>query len=75
MNQLKCYRPIEAECIKWEVKKTRLMAQLELLSSNGVSREMGARPTDAPISITWSGPGRTTVLEGTIIESHASDIT
>ena len=76
MNELKCYCAIEAKRVKWEVKEMRLLAQLELLSSHGVSRaETSARPTDAPISMTWSRPGRTTILEGTIIESHASDVT
>ena len=74
MNELKCYRAIEAKRIKWEAKETRLLAQLELFSSHGVLRETSAHPTDAPIS-TWSEPERSTLLEGTIIESHASDLT
>ena len=75
MNELKCYCTIEAERIKSEAKETRLLAQLELLSSHGVSRGTSAHPTDAPISTTWSEPERSTLLEGTIIESHASNLT
>ena len=75
MNELKCYRAIEAKRIKWEAKETRLLAQLELFSSNGVLREISAHPTDAPISTTWSEPERSTFLEGAIIESHVLDLT
>ena len=75
MNELKCYHAIEAERIKWEAKETRLLAQLELFSSHGVLRETSAHPTDAPISTTWGEPERSTLLEGTIIESHTSDLT
>ena len=53
----------------------RLLAQLELLSSHGVGRDTSAQPTYAPILTTWSGPGGTRILEGTITESHASDVT
>ena len=74
-NELKCYRAIEAKCVKWEVKEMRLLSQLELLSSHGVAREINARPIEAPILTTWSGPGRTIILEGTITKSHASDVT
>ena len=74
-NELKCYHAIEAKHVKWEVKEMRLLSQLELLSSHGVVRETKARPTEAPILTTWSGPGRTTILEGTITKSHASDVT
>ena len=75
MNELKCYRAIEAERIKWEAKETRLLAQLELFNSHGVLKETSAHPTDTPISTTWGEPERSTLLEGTIIESHTSDLT
>ena len=46
MNELKCYRVIEAERIKWEAKEMRLLAQLELFSSHGILREISAHPTE-----------------------------
>ena len=74
-NELKCYCAIKAEHVKREEKETRLLAQLELLSSHRVARDMSARPTDAPIITTWSGSGGTRILEGSITESHSSDVT
>ena len=47
MNELKYYRAIGAERIKWKAKETRLLAQLELFSSQAVFRETSAHPTDA----------------------------
>ena len=67
---------IEAKHVKWEVKEMRLLLPyIGAIEFHGVARETNARPIETPILTTWSGPGRTTILEGTITKSHASDVT
>ena len=52
-----------------------LLPYIGAIEFHGVARETNARPIETPILTTWSGPGRTTILEGTITKSHASDVT
>ena len=43
-SELRCYRAIESECLKWEAKEARLIAQLEVRNTCNVTREIAGVP-------------------------------
>ena len=73
LSELRCYRAIESERIKWKAKEARLIAQLEVQSTREVARETVVRipvvtsPSTTAASITsWGEPVPSQVLNSAL---------